>query len=33
MSKAESAYHEPYQERQDNDPEKLGYEQKWEQEQ
>jgi len=33
VSKAETAYHDPYQERQDNDPEKLSHEQQWEQEQ
>jgi len=33
MSKAQSAYHQPYQEYQDDDPEELGQEQQWEQEQ
>jgi len=33
VSKAESTYHDPYKERQDYDPEELGQEQQWEQEQ
>jgi len=33
VSKTESANHEPYKERQDDDPEELGQEQQWEQEQ
>ncbi len=33
VSKAESTYHDPYKERQDDDPEELGQEQQWEQEQ
>ena len=33
MTQAESAYHEPYEEYQEYDPEELGQEQQWEQEQ
>jgi len=33
VSKTESANHEPYKEHQDYDPEELGQEQQWEQEQ
>jgi len=33
VSKTESAYHDPDKECQDDDPEELGQEQQWEQEQ